>query len=61
MSPIVEAVKLNFFLFFPLLKILLGNEVSIWRHMSISVGQKKCRGEGRDPKMKAEGEASHYN
>lgn len=29
--------------------------------MSISVGQKKCRGEGRDPKMKAEGEASHYN
>lgn len=49
------------FLFFPLLKILLGNEVGIWRHMSISEGQKRCRGEGRDLKMKAEGEASHYN
>lgn len=47
--------------FFPLLKTLLGNEVSIWRHMSISEGKKRCRGEGRDLKMKAEGEASHYN
>lgn len=60
-SPIVEAVKLGTFPFFPLLKILLGNEVGIWRHMSISEGPKRCRVEGRDLKMKAEGEASHYN
>lgn len=49
------------FPFFLLLKILLRNEVSIWKHMSISEGQKRCRGKGRDLKMKAEGEASHYN
>lgn len=61
MSPIAEAVKLSIFPFFILLKILLGNEVGTWRHTSISEGQKRCRGEGRDLKMKAEGEASHYN
>lgn len=29
--------------------------------MSISEGKKRCKGEGKDLKMKAEGEASHYN